>query len=192
MPEYRKNDTNPMGWEEMSETIDGLIKKVNAYFNSRGEKVSVISPLLRTGGIIGGIIAAKMRIVPMLPIQLKYSYQPTISNQIISLPEILVDLPQPMNVLLCEGNTNTGTAAIKAAQIIKTKYPQAQIYLATACKVFGGPDQLDGIEEIFYGRMTDEKFQANEKEKTDLDLRAGITIFPWENADDELREINAA
>ncbi len=95
-----------------------------------------------------------------------------------------------MNVLLCEGNTSSGSTAKKAALAIKEKFPNAKIYLATLTKVFGCNERLDGIEEIFYGRMTDENFKATEKEKMELDLRLGITIFPWENPTDELLAIN--
>jgi hypothetical protein len=191
MTKFTKQNTNQMKWSEVDHLIDEIISKMSAYFANGNETVNVIAPLLRTGGIVGGIISIKMHILAMLPVQLKYFYNPTTIKQVLSIPEILIDVPNPMNILLCEGNTSSGSISIKAAKVIKEKYPQAKIYLATLTKVFGCPENLEGIEHIFYGRMTNENFKATDDEKKEFDLRDGITIFPWEDADDELLDINA-
>lgn len=191
MAKSTKEDTNPVSWLEFDELIDELLNKINRYFQKKDESINVITPLLRTGGIIGGVVGIKMRILLTLPVQFKYSYNPTKINQILSIPDILTDIPEPMNILLCEGNTSSGLISKQAAVAIKEKYPQAKIYLATLTKVYGGPEELEDIEEIFFGRMTDENFQATEEEKINHNLRSGITIFPWESVDDELSDINA-
>ena len=180
-----------MVWGEFESLVVALASKITSYFGNGEGKINVISPLLRTGGIVGGMLAVKMRVIPMLPVQFKYSYRPTLTKQIFSVPELLGDLPDPMSVLLCEGNTSTGNAAVKAAEVIKAKYPQAKIYLATLTKVYGGPERLDGIEKIFYGALADERFKASDEERNKLGIRRGITIFPWENIDDELADINS-
>jgi hypothetical protein len=185
MQNFSVKDTNPVTWQEVDELIDALLVQVP-------KDINIIAPLLRTGGIVGGILSIKMKVLTMLPVQFKYSYNPTTINQILSIPDILTDLPEPMNILLCEGNTSSGSIAKKAAEAIKEKYPQAKIYLATLTKVYGGSETLKGIEQVFYGCMTDENFKATEDEKQKLNLRSGITIFPWENVGDELSDINAA
>ncbi len=96
-----------------------------------------------------------------------------------------------MNILLCEGNTNSGSISTKSASTIKQKYPNSKLYLATLTKVYGGPEKLDGVEEIFYGRLTDENLKATEEEKKRYNLRDGITIFPWQSIDDELSDLNS-
>lgn len=58
-------------------------------------------------------------------------------------------------------------------------------------KVFGCPETLEGIEHVFHGVMSDEKFLATDEQKRTLNLREGITIFPCEHAQDELADINA-
>lgn len=187
---YTSKDTNRMSWEEFDQLTDILIDKVSTYFSKHGGKIDVISQLHRTGGIIGSTMAIKMKIIPLLPVQFKYSYNPTRIDQIISVPDILVDVPQNMNVLLCEGNTSSGSIAKRAAQAIHEKYPQSKIYLATLVKVFGCPETLEGIECVFDGVMSNEKFLATEEQKKTLNLREGITLFPWERAQDELADIN--
>ncbi len=191
MKTFTKTDTNKMSWQEFENLINKLIVDVNTYFSHHDGKIDVISQLHRTGGIVGSTIAIKMRIVPLLPVQFKYSYNPNRTDQIISVPDILVDVPEEMNVLLCEGNTSSGSIAMRAADAIHEKYPKAKIYLATLVKVFGCPDSLDGIEHVFHGVMSDENFKATEEQKKEQDLRQGITIFPWERAEDELADINA-
>ncbi len=180
-----------MDWGELDALIEALIKKTAEYFSARNQKIDVIAPLLRTGGVVGAVMSIKMHVFTMLPVQFKYSYKPTVINQVISVPEILTSIPEEITIVMCEGNTSTGSIAVRAAAAIKAKYPKAKIYLATLTKVFGGPESLEGIEEIFYGRMSDENFKASEKEIHDLSLRRGITIFPWENAEEELADINA-
>lgn len=179
-----------MSWAEFDELIGVLIKKINSHFGNK--KPDVIAQLHRTGGIVGSVLAIKMGIVPLLPLQFKYSYNPTKITQITSVPDILVDVPEDMNVILAEGNTGTGSIAKEAAKAIKAKYPKAKVYLATLCKVYGGFEKLDGIEDVFYGTLTDEKFVATDEEKKKLSIRPKITIFPWENKKDELNDINSA
>jgi len=188
---FTKDDVNNMSWEEFEQTVDHLIEQVNDYFSQRGEKVHVISQLHRTGGIVGSTMAIKMKIIPLLPVQFKYSYNPTRIDQIISIPDLLVDVPEDMNVLLCEGNTSSGSIAKRAAAAIKEKYPNAKVYLATLVKVFGCPEELEGIEHVFHGVMSDENFTAAPEQRESLQLRTGITVFPWERAEDELADINA-
>jgi hypothetical protein len=191
MSGYTEKDTNPMTWTEFDELINVLIEKLIAHFGD-SKNIHVISQLHRTGGIVGSVLAIKMGIVPLLPLQFKYSYNPTKINQIISVPDILVDVPEKMNVILAEGNTSSGSIAKAAAKAIKTKYPKAKIYLATLSKVYGGFEELEGIEKVFYGTMMDENFKATDEERERLKLRSKITIFPWENPQDELADINAA
>lgn len=191
MANFTRDDTNPVSWAEFDNLVDEILDKINIYFQDKDEKINVITPLLRTGGIVGGVVGIKMRVLITLPVQFKYSYNPTKIKQILSIPDILTEIPEPMNILLCEGNTSSGSISKQAAAAIKEKYPQAKIYLATLTKVFGGPEKLDGIEEVFFGRMTDENFQASEDEKVKYNLRTGITIFPWESAENELSDINA-
>lgn len=190
MNQYSEKDTNQMSWNEFDQLIDTLISKINAHF--RDQKVNVVAQLHRTGGIVGSVLAIKMGIIPLLPLQFKYFYNPTKIVQITSVPDLLVDVPENMNVILAEGNTGTGSVAKEAAKAIKSKYPRAKIYLATLCKVYGGFEKLDGIEEVFYGTLTDEKFQASDEEGKRLGIRPKITIFPWENMKDELSDINSA
>ena len=65
-----------MSWDEFNELTNILIKKITDYFSDT-KQVHVVSQLHRTGGIVGSVLAIKMEIVPLLPVQFKYSYNPT-------------------------------------------------------------------------------------------------------------------
>ncbi|MDD5721504.1 MAG: hypothetical protein PHT16_03630 [Candidatus Pacebacteria bacterium] len=192
MSNYTEKDANPMSWNEFDDLINVLIEKINKYFKEQNKQVHVISQLHRTGGIVGSTLAIKMKIIPLLPLQFKYSYYPTKITQIISVPDILVDVPEDMNIILAEGNTSSGSVAKEAVKAIKAKYPKAKIYLATLTKVYGGFEELEGVEKVFYGAMTNERFRATPEEVEKLGLRKGITIFPWENTKEELFDVNAS
>jgi hypothetical protein len=103
---------------------------------------------------------------------------------------MLIPIQTSPNILFCEGNTSAGSVSKKAAKLIKEKYPDAKIYLATLTKVYGGPEEVEGIEKIFYGAMTNENYKATDEEVIALGLRKGITLFPWEKEEDELAELN--
>ncbi len=191
MTKFTISDINPVSYEELGEFMDVLSSKIETYFRDKDEKIDIIVPLLRTGGITGGILSIRLRVLNVLPVQFKYFYNPTTIKQILSLPEILTEIPESPNILLTEGNTSSGSIAKEAAKLLKQKYPNSKIYHATVSKVYGGPEKLDNIEEIFYSVLTNENFKADEKEIAELHIRKGITIFPWENAEDELRDINS-
>lgn len=186
--EYTKEDINNMSWEEFDLLMNVLVKKVDSYFKETNQKIDLITPLHRTGGIIAGIMSIKLGVIPLLPVQFKHSIEKI--NQISTLPELLIDLPENPNILFCEGNTSAGSVSKKAVELIKEKYPSSKIYLATVSKVYGGPEEIEGIEKIFYGVLTNENNKATDEEIVRLKIRKGITIFPWEKVEDELAELN--
>lgn len=186
--EYKKEDINNMSWEEFDILINKLISDVDLYFKGFNQKIDLITPLHRTGGIIAGIISIKLGVIPLLPVQFKHSTEGV--DQISTLPELLIDLPENPNILFCEGNTSAGSVSKKAVKLIKEKYPKSKIYLATVAKVYGGPEEIEGIEKIFYGTLTNENSKATKEETAKMQIREGITIFPWEKVEDELSELN--
>jgi hypothetical protein len=188
MSKYSEKNINKMSWQEFENLANSLIKQVEDYFGSNGEKIDLISPLHRTGGIVGGYMAIKLGVIPMLPVQFKHS--PDKIDQISGLPKMLVKIADNPNILFCEGNTSAGSVSKKAAKLIKEKYPNSKIFLATLTKVYGGPGEIEGIEKIFYGTLTNENGEATDEEVEKLGLRKGITIFPWETVEDELKELN--
>lgn len=194
--EYTTTDTNPMGWEEFGEILNILIQKLDSYQEKHGMRFDIVAPILRNGGIPAVAIANKFKITRFLPVQVKYVYgtdDPARSElkQILSLPEILQDVSEKPNILVCETNTGSGESAKKSIYIMREAYPAANIYYATVAKVYGGPDAFENVRVYFWGVQTNEFFKASDEEAGRLGLRLNITIFPWETAEFELADINA-
>ena len=176
-----------MSWQEFGEICQNLVRKI--------EKLDIefdaIAPILRNGMIPATVIANKLEIVNIVPIHLKYFYNPTeikLFSPIVK-PFDLVNNPK---ILVVESNTSSGESARKAYDLLKKEYPNSELYYATVTRVFKKTqNNLSMYKEVVYGIMTDEDIVATEEEKEEFSLRKGITIFPWETAERELEEINS-
>jgi hypoxanthine phosphoribosyltransferase len=190
---YTMADVNPLSWTEFGAVLENLINKIETYRKEKGINFDVIVPVLRGGGIPATAIANRLLTRVLLPIQVKRIFKPgkIIHKQIITLPKILQKFSKKKpNFLVCETNTSSGQSAKKAFAIIRKGYPKAKIYYATVAKVYGGPNKFKDVEEYFWGVETNERFLASPAEEKQLNLRPKITIFPWELAKNELKEIN--
>lgn len=188
---YAVEHTNPMLYQEFGEIVKKLIRKLENYCAKGKIKFDIVAPILRSGGIIGSILAVHFEITRLMPIQLKYDYHPTRLKQLLSLPQLLQSIPLAPNILVCETNTNSGDTAKAVFKILKKEMLDAKFYYATVVKVFGSPDVFEGVEKYFWGVQSNENFVSNKKKMEKLKLRPKITIFPWENVEHELRDINA-
>ena len=180
-----KEDTNPMSWEEYGHVVQTLLEKICA----TGLSFDAIAPVLRSGGIPGNALAIRLQITRIIPLQFKYQGHPAKLEQMDSTPR--QSMPGLPNILICENNTSTGGTAQAAIARLKMMYPQSKLHYSTVAKVFGGPDSFAGVEGYYFGVQTNERFLASPAQMKEFSLRLGITIFPWEIEEDELREINS-
>jgi len=183
MRTYTKDDANPMSWTEYGAAVQALLDKILA----SGQTFDAIAPILRSGGIPGNLLAIRLQITRLIPLQFKYRTHPARLEQMNPLPKSIGNCP---NILICENNTSTGTTARAAIAHLKKIFPATRLHYATVAKVFGGPDSFEGVENYFFGVHTNERFLASPAEIKKLALRPGITIFPWEILEHELQEMN--
>jgi hypoxanthine phosphoribosyltransferase len=184
MRTFTPDDTNPMSWDEYGAAVQTLLDRVRA----TGLSFDAISPIMRSGGIPGNVLAIRLQITRIIPLQFKYLSDPARLEQINPAPPPSI-AGQP-NILICENNTSTGGTAQAAIARLKMMFPQGRLHYATVAKVFGGPDSFAGIEGYYFGVQTNERFLASPARMKELSLRPGITIFPWETTEHELKEIN--
>jgi hypoxanthine phosphoribosyltransferase len=183
------DDVNCMSWDEFGNTFEALHQSISTYCAERGVAFDIIVPILRSGGITGCALAIRLAVLAVLPVQftrLKGSDDP---KQLLSFPSILTNVPKVPRILICESNTDRGEIAKCAIELVLSKYPNAQLYYATLTRVFGGPTSFEGVERYFFGRETNERFVASPADVAALNLRLGMTIFPWERAEDELAQL---
>jgi hypoxanthine phosphoribosyltransferase len=182
---YTKDDTNPMSWEEYGATVKTLLDEVCA----SGVAFDAIAPILRSGGIPGNVLAIRLQITRIIPLQFKYLSHPPRLEQTNLMPRQPVT--DPVNILICENNTSTGGTAQAAIAQLRKMFPYSKLHYATVAKVFGGPDAFAGAEGYYFGVQTNERFLATPVQMKEFSLRPGMTLFPWEIAEHELKEINS-
>lgn len=180
-PKYIKKDTNYMPYEEFGTIVDELYSAIINYCEEKKIKFNAVAPIMRSGGIFGSIMAVRLGIDTIYPIQWR-GERP--------LKSFHYKLPRRSNILICENNTDTGTTAKKSIALMHDKFPKAKLYYATVTRVYGGPTKYDNTEEYFCGVETDERFQATKEDFAEKKIRPRITIFPWESLAQELEKIN--
>lgn len=185
--QYQLKDTNPMSWDEFGQMCEKLVNKVL----DLGVKFDAVAPVLRTGMIPATVIANKLGIINIIPVHLKYFYNPTEIKLMMPIVKPL-SLDSKPRILVVEANTSSGDSAEKAYSLLKKEIPDSEIYYATLTRVFKRDlRSLSMYKACLYGVMTDEDVTATEMEKKEFSLREGITIYPWETAERELEEINS-
>lgn len=178
-----------MSWEEYGLVIEKLYQSITNYIKENHIIIDAVAPIIRSGGITGNVLAIKLGIISIIPLQLKYLRNPDRIETLI-VPKQAGDQKQFKNILVCETNTVKATLAKEAINYVKLCYPESKIFYATAVKTFGGPDNLENIEEYFYGILSDEKSIATDEQIKQYNIRPKMTIFPWENIEDEIKEIS--
>lgn len=185
---FDASHTNPMGWEEFHTIVSDLATRLLAYQRQHGFTFDAVAPLLRSGAIPGTMLASKLRVVPMVPLQIKHDYA---AQQVgiklrPAVPDGL-DAAAPLNILVAECNTYTGRSARAACTLLRETFPNARLHYACVTKVYGGPERIADYDSQHIGVHTDEAFKG----KSHMDLRPGITIFPWETVEHQLEDANA-
>jgi len=178
-----------MDWNEFHSIVDGLIHDLEIYQRDNNFAFDIISPIMRSGAIPATIIANKLQIVPMSPLQLKCEKD----GVNVKFPPVVpsdVDANELLHILVVETNTGSGASAALALNLLKKTYPNANFHFVSVCKVYGKPNVIEGYESYRYGIQTNETFDVEQQEIEENKLRCGITIFPWETAKFELEEVN--
>ncbi len=184
MTTFTTKHLNPMFWQEYGAAIETLADKIR----QADIAFDAIAPILRSGGIPGNLLAIRFQITRIIPLQFKYRSDRAIPDQINSMP--LRRTPDPLTILICENNTSTGGTARAAVAHLKKLAPHSRLHYGTVAKVFGAPDSFEGVDACYFGVHTNERFLATPAQITQLSLRPGITLFPWETAEHELAEMN--
>lgn len=172
-----------MSWAEYGDRLAQLVEKIK----SSEVLFDAVVPVLRSGMIPAGAIAIQLGINKIIPVQFKYLHNPARLECKIAVAPTEESFK---NILICENNTSSGDTAEAVIRQVKNAFPKSSLFYATLAKVYGGPDRFEGIQDYYFGVLTNERFVADSKQEQTSGLRRGVTIFPWENLNDELREMN--
>ncbi len=185
-----ENDFVIMTWEEYEGHIKALSEKISAFLAEYGEKIDIIVPVLRGGGIPAISIAYKLEVVAMRCIQMKHDYKSKsiniLSNELTSLPEPNA----PYTILLVDGYHASGRTAYMAYDMIRSALPNAKIIYATIGRDVG---YLKDEREFLYSchSLTSNECGVIPKEISEAEgMLTKYTLFPWESLEDELCNMN--
>jgi hypoxanthine phosphoribosyltransferase len=144
-------------------------------------QIDAIAPIFRSGGILGSILATKLNIIPIIPIQVKNNYMDQRAIRIFETPKLNINLPNNPNILLCDSKVNTGSTISESIKLLQACYPQANLHLATIIKTEIAPLNVSGINKQFVGKQVVENLKTQNSQ---------LYIFPWEHAQEEIIEAN--
>jgi hypothetical protein len=178
---YVPADLSPLPWPEFGAAFETLARKVG-----RRKRFDAVVPVLRSGAVVGGMLAVRLGITAVLPIQLKYARGPTRIVTVVRLPRGVALPPKP-RILVCDVNLSTGATVTEAVRQVRVLHPGASVTVAVLALVHGGPRSIEGAESLLHGIETNEALLPG----AGPDVRPGATLFPWERPEDELRELNA-
>lgn len=186
-------DTNPMSWEEFDSLVAKLKADISSYCSEHAITIDAVCPILRNGAIPATMIANSLKIVPMIPVQVKCDY--TVGKPVQLLPfskSLSPTIGANPTFLVVECNTFSGESARLAATIIKEAYPSATLLYVTVTQVYRKtPVDLSMFTHVFTGVFTNENFEASDAEAISSQLRPKVVIYPWETAEFEIADINA-
>jgi hypothetical protein len=178
---YTPSDLSPLPWPEFGEAFEALAARA-----ARRGPFDAVVPILRSGAVTGGMLAVRLGVAVVLPIQLKVAHRPERIVTVVRLPRSRALPPRP-RILVCDVNCSTGATATEAVRQVRARWPGARVTVAVLALVHGGPRSIQGAEALLHGIETDEGFRAPGR----VDLRPGATLFPWERPEEELAELNA-
>ncbi|MFA7253391.1 MAG: hypothetical protein WC107_02465 [Patescibacteria group bacterium] len=183
---YKKEDFELISWSEYQKILDKLYGKIDNYLEQTNTKIDAIVPMLRGGGVPGLILAFKLRLLNIFPVQYKYLiYNEKTETKGILTPS-MIDYPMPDSptFLLVENNHCTGSTFQIAAIDLRKKFPNCKIIYAAA-RMDYSHQQLEFAEASFYGELSNESRKLSESESSGLSINNRLAIYPWESLEEE-------
>ncbi|MBN2095282.1 MAG: hypothetical protein JW727_04490 [Candidatus Aenigmarchaeota archaeon] len=185
---YKKEDFRQLSWQEYGKTLEILADKVSDYVLRSNLKVDAVVPILRAGAIPGTTLAYKLKVLRILPVQYKYFF----SEGNMELRAILrlqtSELPEKPTLLVVEGNHCFGLTAQTAINDLKESFPGCRILYA-ADHADHSYQKMSGVEECFYGNLTNETRALSEEECKEKGIFPLSFLFPWENIEEEFETV---
>lgn len=188
---YKYEDLKDISWNEVDDMVNILYKDIKNYIESNNLTIKYISPIARGGDIPAVMLSHMLNVVDMLPIQLKNN------NGNIDL-KIGLDYVKDTSIndneciLLVDTNHITGRTANIAVDIILDKFgSNTKIIYVTLTRDYTHRFSVEKVMHTLWARLTNESMELSEEECITLNIPyKKISIYPWENKEEELSELN--
>jgi hypoxanthine phosphoribosyltransferase len=191
---YTEEDLDIVSWERIDEFIDKIYSDVSEYLKKNNLSIKYIVPILRGGGIPALKLSHMFDVVNILPIQLKYNAKTSLIEKKISLDdyENIKEVGDNEVILLVEGNHCTGRTANIACKSVKEKFGEnVKVIYVSLTRDYTYKDSVEGTVFTTWAWTTNEskRLTKEECEKLNIDYHK-VSVYPWENAKEELEELN--
>lgn len=193
---YSRNDFIKLKWSEYQRASERVTKAIFEYCNVNKLKIDFLVPILRGGAPLAISISHSLNIVPFYPCQYKYSYdlqgKAYITREYLSTIEKIKDKNAKYVVLVTEGNHVRGETAQKCIDKIKNVLPNSVIIYASVGRDYAHKEPLRDTAFETWGFSTNETESLNSNECRALGVKEKFVVYPWENVEEEIMEVNAS
>lgn len=188
---YKYEDLKDITWDEVDEMVNILYKDIKEYIDINNLSIKYISPIVRGGDIPSVMLSHMLNVVDMLPIQLK-NYNGNIELK-IGLDYVKdTTINENECILLVDTNHITGRTANIAVENILNKFGNnTKIIYVTLTRDYTHRFSVEKVMHNIWTRLTNESMELSEEMCINLNIPyKKISIYPWENKEEELRELN--
>ena len=190
---YTEKDLDVISWDRIDNFINKIYKEVNNYLIKANLKIKYIVPIMRGGGIPAIIFSHLFDVIDMLPIQLKYNYETHNIDKKIGLDYVKnTNIDSNECILLVEGNHVTGKTANIAVDMIRKKFGNnVKIIYVSLTRDYTYRNSVNNVCFTTWAMPTNEMKELSEDECKKLNINYNlVSVYPWENIEEELRALN--
>ena len=190
---YTKKNLDLISWERIDSFIDKIYKDVNNYLKFNNLLIKYIAPIMRGGGVPAIKLSHMSNVIDVLPIQLKHNHETHGIDTKIGL-DYLKDnsINENESILLVEGNHVTGETANIAVKMIREKFGEnVKIIYVSLTRDYTYKDSVKNICFTTWAMTTNEMKELSKEECNKLGINYNlVSVYPWENIEEELDELN--
>ena len=149
---------------------------------------------MRGGGIPAIIFSHLFDVIDMLPIQLKYNYETHNIDKKIGLDYVKnTNIDSNECILLVEGNHVTGKTANIAVDMIRKKFGNnVKIIYVSLTRDYTYRNSVNNVCFTAWAMTTNEMKELTEDECKKLNINYNlVSVYPWENIEEELNALNS-
>lgn len=193
---YSHKDFIKLKWSEFQRASEHVVQVLSEYCTTNKLKVNFLVPILRGGAPLAILISHSMNIVPFFPCQYKYLYdhqeQSYVTKEYFSTIEEIEEKETKYILLVTEGNHVRGETAQKCIDKIKSVLPNSVILYASVGRDYAHQAPLNNTVFEAWGFLTNETESLSFDECKKLKVKEKFVVYPWENVEEELMEVNAS
>ncbi len=192
--DFIEEDFDIVSWDRLSNNIDLITKELSEYINLNNLNIKYIVPIMCSGLIPAVMLSEKLNIKDMLPIQIKYNYKKcTLDKKINFTNYNSLSLNDNECILLVEDKHVTGKTANLAVDMILEVLPNAKIIYVTISRDHYYKNCVKNVILNLSGFYTNESMNLTNEECNFLkiDSKKLITIFPWEDVNEKIKQLNS-